>query len=333
MAIRILDGPSVDAALPMRAAIDAVRRAYVAASAQAGEAPDRTMLELPGGANVALMMPAYLPAGDDAAASLVVKTVSVFPGNPQRGRPMNQGAVVAIDPDTGAPSGLLDAAAVTRIRTAAGSAVATECLARRDAAVLAIIGAGALAPAHAEAICAVREIREIRLFSRTDASRKRCRAQICEHAAPGPDVRCVESAAEAVRGADIVCTLTPASAPVFADGDLAPGTHINAVGAFRPSMCELPSETVARSTVFVDESAAARVEAGDLIQAVAAGHFDWSRAVELGAVASGTHAGRTASDAITLFKSVGIALQDAAAVSVALANADRDDIGHVMPWA
>ena len=294
------------------------------------------MLQLPGDRNVALFMPGFMEAADSIRTSLVIKTVTVFPANPQRGLPMNQGALLAIDADTGAACGLLDTETVTAIRTAAGSAVATDCLARTDATVLAVLGTGVLAPIHIEAISTIRNVKRIQIWGRTSANADRL-AQLVRRQQGGSDddaeVDVAATADDAVRTADIICTLTPSAYPLFADDRVADGSHINAVGAFRPTMCELPATTIRRSRVFVDQRAAAMVEAGDLIQAQQSGSFSWDDlAAEIGEVASGAHPGRTADDELTIFKSVGISLQDAASAAVALANAEREDLGQVIDW-
>ncbi len=332
MAIRILNGQAVRRSLPMRDAIDAVRSAYIACSAGQGAAPDRVALTLPGDGNVALFMPGFLEEGDSNSPSLVIKTVTVFPANPQRGLPMNQGALLAIDPDTGAACGLLDTATVTAIRTAAGSAVATDCLARTDASTLAMLGTGVLAPEHIDAICTVRDVKRIQIWGPTRANAERLADRVRQQHSDA-EVQVAASADDAIDHADIVCTATPSQQPLFDDDHLSTGAHINSVGAFRPTMCELSPATIQRSRVFVDQRSAAFVEAGDLIQAEQTGAFSWdSVAAEIGEVASGAHPGRSADDEITVFKSVGMSLQDAASAAVALANAQRDDIGLVIDW-
>lgn len=334
MTLRILNGDSVRRALPMREAIDAVRGAYVACSTGRGVAPDRVHVDLPGEGNVALFMPGFIPASGDAMdspASLVIKTVTVFPENPSRGLAMNQGALLVIDPNTGEASGLMDTAAVTAIRTAAGSAVATDCLARQDASTLAMLGTGVLGPTHIEAICAVRDVQSVRIWGRTPRNAQRLAERVPEWSRASVVV--CESANDAVAEADIVCTATPAGAALFDATSVQPGTHVSAVGAFRPTMCELPAALIADARVYVDQRAAALVEAGDLIQAIDAGVFAWDRVVgEIGEVVEGRAPGRTDREQITVFKSVGMSLQDAAAAAVVIANAQRDDLGHMIPW-
>ncbi|MHC4993048.1 MAG: ornithine cyclodeaminase family protein [Planctomycetota bacterium] len=325
-----MNGEAVRAALPVDDAIEAVRAAYIACSTGHGAAPERVALDLPGDRNVALFMPGFMDAAN--CRSLVIKTVTVFPANPQRGLPMNQGALLAIDPGTGAACGLLDTATVTAIRTAAGSAVATDCLARSDATSLAVLGTGVLAPEHIAAILKVRDVRRVRIWGRTGAHAERLAERVRQRHAD-VEIEVVPTADDAVSRADIVCTLTPSERPLFADDRVADGAHVNAVGAFRPTMCELPPETIGRSRVFVDQRSAALVEAGDLMQAEQSGAFSWDDlAAEIGEVASGAHPGRAGDDEITVFKSVGMSLQDAATAAVALANAEREGIGHVIDW-
>lgn len=328
--MRILNGDAVRLALPMTSAIDAAKVAYTAHATGNGVAPQRVALDL-GPGDVALFMPGLLPD------MLVVKAVTVLPGNPARGLPTNQGALLAIDPSTGVARGLLDTATVTQLRTAAGAAAATDCLARADATSLAILGTGALAIPHIEAISAVRPIAAVHIWGRTAEHvvalvDRLFKTRVCagENAV---DVTVHGTADLAVAAADVVCTLTQSETPLFSGDAVRPGTHINAVGAFRPVMCELPATTLARARVFVDDLEAATQEAGDIIQAVEAGTMTWDDVVgEVGAVLDGNVAGRSSDDDVTVFKSVGMSLQDAAAAASALSVAERDDLGIVVDW-
>ena len=340
MHLRILNADTVRRNLPMPDAIRAVRGAYLACSSGRGAAPDRIHIPLPNNThskhNVALFMPGFIPAntddpGEPTAASLVIKTVTVFPGNPSRDLAMNQGALLVVDSDTGCASALMDTATITAIRTAAGSAVGADLLARPDASSMAMLGTGVLGPTHIEAICAVRRIKHVHIWGRTE----RNAAALAEHATSltGAKIEVHETADDAVRHADIVCTATPSTVPLFKDASVRPGTHISAVGAFRPTMCEIPPETIFRSRVYLDQRSSSLVEAGDIIQAVDRGVYDWDRVVgELGEVIDGSKPGRESNDDVTFFKSVGMSLQDAAAAGVALRNAERNDDGEVFAW-
>jgi ornithine cyclodeaminase/alanine dehydrogenase-like protein (mu-crystallin family) len=266
--------------------------------------PPRAHLDVPGGE--LLLMPAHARAG------VGVKLVTLAPGNPPRGLPFIHGAYVLFDGDTLAPEALLDGTALTTIRTAAVSALATDRLARPDAARLVVFGAGAQARAHAVAISAVRPIASVAIVNRT---RERAEALVAELRSAGMDA--AVAGPGAVADADIVCTCTPSEAPLF-DGALLPaGAHVNAIGAYRPDLRELDDAAMGRARVVVETRAAALAEAGDVVQAAAAGVLDTGALIELCAVVRGD-AGRERDDEVTVFKSVGLALEDLAVARAAL---------------
>jgi ornithine cyclodeaminase len=256
-----------------------------------------------------------------------LKVVSVFPHNPARhGLPSIHALVVLIDAETGRPAAVLDGTYLTALRTGAASGAATRILARPDARVLAMFGAGAQAPAQVQAVCAVRPIERVWVVNRT---RARAEALIQALRAQGiaAELRVAPSAAAALAEADVVCCATSSPTPLFDDADLRPGTHLNGVGAFTPHMAEVPPAAVARARVFVDQRTAAWAEAGDLIQARDAGLLDERGVVELGQVIAGQAPGRTSDTEITFFKSVGNAVQDVAVAQIALAEAARLGLG------
>jgi len=328
----ILNAADVARALPMPAAIAAMKRAFAALSAGEAVVPHRIHLPIERHAGVSLVMPSYV-AGDKANAdSLAVKVVSLFDGNRQRGLPRIQAAVLVLDPETGRPVALLEGATLTAIRTAAASGAATDLLARRDSRVVTLFGAGVQAAHHAEAICAVREIAEVRVYSRTQ---ERLTEFCSALGSRRGDVRVIEtsSPADALRGADIVCAASTSAEPVFADAELPPGAHVNAVGSYRPHVREIPGETVARALVVVDSRAAAWEEAGDLILPLEAGQIVRAHVhAELGELVLGRKSGRADDAQITLFKSVGIAAQDAVAAQAALDSARRLNLGTTVAW-
>jgi ornithine cyclodeaminase/alanine dehydrogenase-like protein (mu-crystallin family) len=220
----------------------------------------------------------------------------------------------------------MDGASLTAIRTGAASGAATDLLARPDAAVVAIFGAGPQARAQLEAVCTVRPIRRARVF---DVNTGRAQALATDLADRlGILVEPARSPAEALAGADVICTATTSSVPVFDDRDLALGVHINAVGSYKPSVHEIPPETVRRARVVVDQLAAALAEAGDLLIPMQQGVIGRDHIyAELGEIASGRKKGRESPSQITLFKSVGVAVQDLAAADRVLANAERLNLG------
>ncbi len=322
--LRVLTADDVSAALPMAEAIAAVRGAFSQLAAGQAFVPLRT--QLPGDGGTALMMPAYLPADHGLGA----KIVSVFPNNPARGLPTVTALVVLLEADTGRPVALLDGTRLTALRTGAASGLATDLLAPPGADTLALFGAGAQARTQLLAICTVRRIRTVWVY---DAAPGRAQELIAGMAGRQPipaDLRAASTAAEATRSACILATATTSLAPVFCDTDLLPGAHINAIGAFTPQMQEVPPETVGRARVFVDQVGPVMAEAGDLIRAHGQGLLDPARLVEIGAVVLGQAVGRQSPEQITLFKSVGVAVQDIAAATRALRIAEERGLGTMV---
>lgn len=323
--MRVLSADDVRRAVPMAAAIDAVEQAFVALSAGNADVPLRTHIETPERQATSFFMPARL--GGSGGAGLGLKVVSVFPQNIARGEPSIYALVTVLDPQTGRPLAVLDGTYLTALRTGAASGVATRHMARPDAQVLALFGAGAQALPQALAVLAVRSIARVWIVNRTRERAETLAARLHDAGYAG-EVRVAVGPQEALGEADVICAATSAATPVFRDEWLRPGVHINGVGSFKPTMAELPAATVARARVVVDQRRAAWAEAGDLIQARDAGLFAEERvAGELGEVAAGRVAGRTGAEEITLFKSVGNAAQDVAVAALALARADDLGLG------
>lgn len=323
--MRVLSAADVRQAVPMIDAIDAVERAFVSLSTGRAEVPLRAHISTPEHAAVSFFMPARL-ADDADQGALGLKVVSVFPQNQARGEPSIYALVAVFDPSSGRPLAVLDGTYLTALRTGAASGVATRHLARPDAHVLALFGAGAQALHQALAVCAVRPIERIWLVNRTAARAEQLAERLREAGFAG-ELR-LGGGHEALAEADLVCAATSSATPVFEDGWVRPGTHINGVGSFKPSMAELPGATLARARVVVDQRAAAWAEAGELIQARDAGLIDASAVVgELGEVAAGLVVGRDSADAITVFKSVGNAAQDIAVAALALKRAAALGLG------
>jgi len=327
MELRILNANEVREALPMAAAIEGMKDAYGQLAAGEATVPLRTQVDVPEHQGVTLFMPAYLPE----RGALAVKVVSVFPENVKQKLPTIHGVVLALDARSGRPLALLEGGTLTAIRTGAASGAATDLLARPEAETVAIIGSGVQARTQLEAVCTVREIKRVRVFS-LDQEEARAFAAEMIGRGPIPDmIMLADSAETAVRDADIVCTATTSTQPVFPGHVLAPGTHVNAIGAFRPDMQEVDVETIRRSVVVVDSREAVLAEAGDLIIPLEAGEIDESHIhAELGEIVNGSRPGRRNPEEITYFKSVGVAVQDAVAASVALAKAEARDLGTVV---
>lgn len=285
--MRILDAPATRQALPMVDAIEAMEHAFSGET----EAPLRSLV------GPSLVMPGRL---DDLMA---VKVVSIVPGNPV--------GLVVVFGDDGSPLGVVDGPTITAIRTGAVSGLATRLLARDNAHILAMLGSGAMAFDQVEAVRAVRPIEEILVWSRSLENAQALALRVSGEA--------VADADEAVQRADVVSCATPATAPLFAEDSVRPGTHVNAVGAFTPEMAELSPALLDRAYVVVDDVDAAASEAGDLIQA----GRDPNTTLRDLLAGSNPQIGED----VTVFKSVGVAAQDVAAAGRALANAERDGIG------
>lgn len=327
----ILTADDVRKALPMNEAIEAMKQAYASLSEGTAVAPLRTRLPIPDSEALSLFMPAYVRSSDGQA--LAIKAVSLFPTNPPRGLAYIQAAVLVFDPQTGRATALLEGSSLTAIRTGAAGGAAVDLLSRADSKVAAIFGAGAQGRTQLEAACTARNIETVCIFD-SDTEKAKVFAEEMKGQGHIPqDIRVATSPKEAIENADLICTATTSTKPVFDDKDLKDGTHISAVGSYTPEMQEVPSETIQRAKVVVDSRAASLEEAGDLIQPIRAGLFDESHIhAELGEIILGRKPGRTTQQEITYFKSVGIAVQDAMAAQTAIRNADKMGIGQRLNW-
>ncbi len=318
--ILFLSASEVAESLSMQAAIDAVRDAFVQLSAGRARVPLRTPLPLADD-GAALFMPVHLPE----QGRLGVKVATVVPDNPGRNLPTIQALVAVFDATTGRAEAVMDGEVLTAVRTGAASGVATDALARANASVAAVVGAGAQGRRQLEAVCCVRPIREALVYDADPASALRFAEEMAD--SEGIPVR-VLRAVSGIRDADVVCTATSSNTPVLSDGDLAPGTHINAIGSYRPDAREIPGETVARARLVVDSRESYLREAGELVLALKEGLLaENSIPAELGEVVAGSVPGRRDDDQLTLFKSVGNAVQDLAAAAVVLEEARRLGLG------
>lgn len=320
----ILNAKDVRASLPMKEAIEAMKKAYASLSNGTADVPQRIHLSIPKHDAISLFMPAYMNTDSDEA--LAIKVVSLFPQNPANGLAFIQAAVLVIESNTGRTLALLEGSTLTAIRTGAGSGAAIDLLARKDSKVVAIFGAGPQGKTQLEAACAVRNIETVFIFNITKAKAEMFAKEM---SGINADIRIAKTPQEAIENADIICTATGSKQPVFEDKDVKLGTHISAIGAYTPEMQELPIETVARSKIVVDSFATVMSEAGDIVKAMNAGLITKANIyAELGEIVLGKKAGRTSDDEITFFKSVGNAIQDAAAAQVALKNAKAMKIGQ-----
>jgi ornithine cyclodeaminase len=304
--LRVFTAADVARLLPMADCIELMAATLHALGRGEAVQPLRTVIALPRAAGWLYTMPAF----NGEPRALAVKIITIFPANHGGPLPSHQGLLILFDPDNGRPAALIDAAEVTALRTAAVSAVATRLLARTDAAELALIGAGVQARTHLDAMCRVRPIRRVRVWSR-DPDRARAFARHARR--EDISIEAVPDAEQAVAGAAVICVVTAARTPVVRGAWLTPGAHINAVGASTPDARELDTDAVARARIFVDRREAALAEAGDLLIPIAEGALPADFApVEIGDLLAGTGTGRTADTDITLFKSLGLAVEDAA---------------------
>jgi len=290
-----VDAARLEAALPFAAAVDALAEGF---GATLPESPERSHFTLAGGGEL-LLMPAHGPQGAG------VKLVTLCRTNPSRGLPLIHGVFALFDPDTLALEALVDGAALTAMRTAAVSALATRLLAREDAERLVIFGAGRQARAHLDAMLAVRPIRWVGVV---DPDRGHADALLAEARRHGLAAEAVD--ADAVATADLICTCTTSATPVLDGARVMPGAHVNAMGAYRPHDRELDAALMARGRIVVETRAAALAEAGDLVLAIAEGAISADDVVaDLAEVLAGAPARRSDED-VTVFKSVGVAFED-----------------------
>jgi ornithine cyclodeaminase/alanine dehydrogenase-like protein (mu-crystallin family) len=320
--LRFLSAADVKRALPMKEAIEAMKSAFRELSEERAVVPIRTHVSMPENKGDFLIMPAFSPA----MARFGLKVITLFPNNPAIHIPFIQAMVMVFDTETGSPVAVMEGTSLTAIRSGAASGAATDYLARKKARKAAIFGAGIQARTQLEAVCAVRPIREASVF---DQDGKRAAVFAREVGAElGITVTPAATPAEALAGADVICTATTSATPVFDDKDVGVGAHINAIGSYKPHMREIPPETVVRSLVVVDQIESVWQEAGDLIMPLNDGLIKPSHVgTELGEIVAGTKPGRTHAGTVTFFKSVGIAIQDLAAANCVLKNAHRLGLG------
>ena len=317
MTILVLSEHEVRELLDMESCIDAMTEVLTSLARGELYQPLRSIARPPDAAGFLGLMPAHR-AGPDAVYAL--KEIVVTPTNPQRGLDAHQGAVLLHDGQTGQLVAVLNASPVTEIRTAAVSAVATRALGRRDAERVAILGAGVQARGHVHALRAVLDEPEIRIWARNLDAAEQLAAEVEAIVSPSVDA--------ALFGAEVVCTTTAATQPVIERRWLTSGAHVNAVGACIPTARELDTQTVAHSSFFTDRCESALIEAGDYVLAEAEGAIgpDHIKA-ELGEVLAGMHPGRESEEELTVFESLGIAVEDLATAELVVRRAREQSVG------
>jgi ornithine cyclodeaminase/alanine dehydrogenase-like protein (mu-crystallin family) len=315
--VLILTHNDVERLLPMAECIELMAAALAALAGGEAYQPLRMIVRPPGAAGVMALMPAYKAAPEPAYG---LKAIGVFPGNPEKGKDAHQGTVMLFSGETGELLAMMNASAVTAIRTAAVSGVATRLLARDDAGELAILGAGVQARSHLEAMACVRPLRRVRVASRRAEHARALAGEASRRHAFR--VEAVESPEAAVRGADLIVTATSSREPVLRREWIVPGAHLNVVGASVPTSREVDTATMAAARLFVDRRESTLNEAGDYLMAARDGAIGPGHIVaELGELLTGAAEGRRSRDEITLFKSLGLAVEDLASAERVYKNA------------
>ncbi|MEK6237337.1 MAG: hypothetical protein N2C14_21715, partial [Planctomycetales bacterium] len=317
-----LSADDVRSALSMSEAIEVMRDAFAQLSKGEASLPTRECLRATDDRGVDLVMPCHSAASN----MFSLKTATVFKDNPRSGLPAIQALLILTDGLTGSHLAIMDGTSLTAIRTGAASGLATDLLAPADASVASIFGSSVQARAQLEAVCSVRAIRRASVYSRNQAAASRFAGEMTDRL--GLPVTSVRTPSENLSDADVICTATSSSRPVFSDSEIRGGVHINAVGAYRPDMAEVPADTVRRARVVVDHLDSAMEEAGDLLQPLHRGLIEQTHfCTELGEIVLNRSPGRRSADEITLFKSVGVAIQDLCAAERVLEGAKRLGLG------
>jgi ornithine cyclodeaminase/alanine dehydrogenase-like protein (mu-crystallin family) len=323
--IRVLTADDVRSAVGMKEAISLMREAFAELTSGKAVVPQRLSLEMPEDKSLALFMPAYSPSKKRYGA----KIVSLSDNNPSKGLPFIHGLVMLFDSDTGIPLALMNAESITALRTGAASGLATDLLARKDAETVVILGTGIQARTQLEGVAAVRRLKKAYVYGIVKKESEEFSREM------GKKLGLLVSVAAdpgIVAEADIICTATTSAVPVFRDSDLKPGVHINGIGSYKPTTREVPSDTIKRAKVVVDSRGAYLKEAGDLIIPMNEGIITRNHVhAELGEIVSGSKAARTTQQEITVFKSVGNAVQDLAVASRVLDVAEKDGLGNTVP--
>lgn len=327
MNVRILNQRDVEHLLTMPECVDLMTEALRALSRGDAIVPLRSMVWLPDRKGLLGLMPGYL--GEPHSFGL--KVVSVFPHNHEAGLPSHQGVVMLFDVERGNPLGIFDGDAITAIRTAAASGAATRVLARKDAGDLAILGSGVQARTHLDAMRAVATLRRVRVWSRNAAHASAFADR--EGKRTGLRIEPMPSGEAAVRGADLICTTTAAKDPILLGDWVSPGAHINAVGACFKTHRELDTAAVKRARLYTDCRESVLNEAGEFLIPKSEGAFDDSHLLgELGEVLLGKVRGRQSEADITLYESLGVAVEDLASAHFLLRRAEETGTGAVVAW-
>lgn len=319
--ILFLSAQDVRQVLTMHDCIDTMQDAFAELASGRAVVPLRSTLAMPDENGRALFMPVYLPN----IQKVGLKSVTIHQDNAGKGLPLIHAMVMVFDASTGEPLAVMDGEVITAMRTGAVSGLATKYLARANAEIAAIFGAGVQGETQLEAVCAVRAIKKAYIFNR-NAERKAAFIKKMQ-AKLGIEIIAAESM-HVLSQADIICAATTSTTPVFKDAEIGAGVHINGVGSYRPDMCEIPPETMGRAKIVVDQMGACLSEAGDILQPIEQGLFAKEYVYgELGEVVTGMKVARAGEDEITVFKSVGLAVQDLATADLVLTQARKLGLG------
>jgi len=334
---RLLTEADVKAVLTMDDLVETMSAALQSYSSGGVTQPVRTVIPMEGDHAFFGLMPAFVRGASganvgDARAGLGAKLVTVVGSNAARGLPSHLASILLLDPETGALQALLDGRFITEARTAAVSAVSSRLLARKTSKSLAIIGSGVQARSHLEALSRVHTLRQVTVWSpnklHRDAFVEEAKTAWSPAPIPAPTITAVDHAGEALVGADIIVLVTSSPVPVLEDGWVKPGAHVISVGACRPSQREMDPALVARARLFVDSRGAALVESGDVVLGIQEGRFGPDHIVaELGQLVAGA-AGRRSDSEVTIFKSLGLAVEDVTAAQLAYRRAVERGIGQ-----
>ncbi len=321
-----LTGKDVQELVPMSRAVELMKVVFKDLTEGKTTSPLRTQVPVPEADGISLFMPAYVPSIE----GLGMKVVSVFPRNLEQGKPTINAIAAVLDANTGEPKALMDGTFLTALRTGAGAGAAADLLARQDSRVITCIGAGAQGLTQVWAVAAVRDIQRVYIFDLNEEMKNSFADRLAKY---DPElagkVQPVSDLKAALAESDVVSTATTSKTPVYDHNDIRPGTHINAVGAFQPTMQEIPVETLLNSYVVVDSVEAAIEEAGDLQIPLNNGEITRDQiSVEVGHLLNGSASGRSSDDQITFFKSVGNAVQDIIVAREAVEKAAERGMGQ-----
>lgn len=320
--MRILSEKEVRALLEIEELVSVLEKAHVEFSTGKVVMPVRLVVPLPQIKGRITSMPAYL----GEANALGIKIISYFQENPKQGLPAILATISLYGTDTGKPLVVMDGAYITAVRTACASAMATKALANEKTPVLGVVGAGIQARTHIRALSKVRQIERVLIYSPSGRSAPLVKQEL--EGEIGIDITVVDSVEAAVREADLIATVSTAPDPILNGAWLKPGVHINAVGSHRPDLREIDPATIKRSSVFVDSREAIQSECGDILLAIKDGVITMEHVrAEIGEVLAGAKQGRSRPDEITMYKSVGIAVQDVATAQLVYQRALERNVG------